>query len=121
MRAVDVLLALPRIMLAMALIDVLGRSQAAALVAVGLTGIPGFELAEGFAVERLDPDLGRKRLVGPQRLRAPPQDEVADRAPVEVLDLLDHAGADADAGPELLVGRFQPGRRVDGVAVRRLL
>ena len=42
MRAMDVLLALPAILLAMALIAVLGRSQAAALVAVGLTGIPSF-------------------------------------------------------------------------------
>ena len=42
MRGVDVLLALPGILLAMALIAVLGRSQSAALVAVGLTGIPGF-------------------------------------------------------------------------------
>lgn len=42
MRAVDVLLSLPGILLAMAMIAVLGRSQAAALVAVGITGIPGF-------------------------------------------------------------------------------
>ena len=42
MRAVDVLLALPGILFAMALIAVLGRSQMAALVAVGITGIPGF-------------------------------------------------------------------------------
>ncbi len=42
MRFVDVLLALPGILFAMALIAVLGRSQATALVAVGLTGIPGF-------------------------------------------------------------------------------
>ncbi len=42
MRAVDVLLALPGILFAMALIAVLGRSQAASLVAVGITGIPAF-------------------------------------------------------------------------------
>ena len=42
MRIVDVLLALPGILFAMALIAVLGRSQAAALVAVGITGIPSF-------------------------------------------------------------------------------
>ncbi|MBI1774673.1 MAG: ABC transporter permease [Proteobacteria bacterium] len=42
MRLVDVLLALPGILFAMALIAVLGRSQAAALVAVGVTGIPSF-------------------------------------------------------------------------------
>jgi len=42
MRVVDVLLALPSILFAMALIAVLGRSQSAALVAVGITGIPGF-------------------------------------------------------------------------------
>ena len=42
MRMVDVLLALPGILLAMALIAVLGRSQTAALVAVGITGIPSF-------------------------------------------------------------------------------
>ncbi len=42
MRAVDVLLSLPAILLAMALIAVLGRSQAAALLAVGITGIPSF-------------------------------------------------------------------------------
>ncbi len=42
MRFVDVLLSLPGILFAMALIAVLGRSQTAALVAVGITGIPGF-------------------------------------------------------------------------------
>jgi len=42
MRFVDVLLALPGILFAMALIAVLGRSQLAALVAVGVTGIPSF-------------------------------------------------------------------------------
>ena len=42
MRIVDVLLALPSILFAMALIAVLGRSQAAALVSVGITGIPSF-------------------------------------------------------------------------------
>jgi ABC-type dipeptide/oligopeptide/nickel transport system permease subunit len=42
MRLVDVLLALPGILMAMAMIAVLGRSQMAALVAVGITGIPGF-------------------------------------------------------------------------------
>lgn len=42
MRIVDLMLALPGIMLALALIAVLGRSQAAALVAVGLTGVPTF-------------------------------------------------------------------------------
>jgi ABC-type dipeptide/oligopeptide/nickel transport system permease subunit len=57
MRAVDVLLALPGILLAMALIAVLGRSQAAALVAVGLTGIPGFARvvrAETLSLRRRD-------------------------------------------------------------------
>jgi ABC-type dipeptide/oligopeptide/nickel transport system permease subunit len=42
MRVVDLMLALPGILFAMALIAVLGRSQTAALVAVGITGIPGF-------------------------------------------------------------------------------
>lgn len=42
MRIVDVLLALPAILLAMALIAVFGRSQGAALLAVGITGVPGF-------------------------------------------------------------------------------
>ncbi len=42
MRVVDVLLALPGILFAMALIAVLGRSQMTALVAVGITGIPSF-------------------------------------------------------------------------------
>lgn len=42
MRIVDVLLALPGILFAMALIAVLGRSQMAALIAVGITGIPSF-------------------------------------------------------------------------------
>jgi peptide/nickel transport system permease protein/oligopeptide transport system permease protein len=42
MRMVDVLLALPGILFAMAMIAVLGRSQLAALVAVGVTGIPSF-------------------------------------------------------------------------------
>jgi ABC-type dipeptide/oligopeptide/nickel transport system permease subunit len=42
MRVVDVLLALPSILFAMAMIAVLGRSQMAALVAVGITGVPSF-------------------------------------------------------------------------------
>jgi ABC-type dipeptide/oligopeptide/nickel transport system permease subunit len=42
MRMVDVLLALPAILFAMALIAVLGRSQVAALIAVGITGVPSF-------------------------------------------------------------------------------
>jgi ABC-type dipeptide/oligopeptide/nickel transport system permease subunit len=42
MRIVDVLLSLPGILFAMAMIAVLGRSQMAALVAVGITGIPSF-------------------------------------------------------------------------------
>lgn len=42
MRFVDVLLSLPGILFAMALMAVLGRSQMAALVAVGITGIPSF-------------------------------------------------------------------------------
>lgn len=42
MRFIDVLLALPAILFAMAMIAVIGRSQAAALIAVGITGIPSF-------------------------------------------------------------------------------
>ncbi|MGH7066649.1 MAG: ABC transporter permease [Acetobacteraceae bacterium] len=42
MRAIDVLLALPAILLAMALIAVMGRSEVSALAAVGVTGIPSF-------------------------------------------------------------------------------
>ena len=42
MRCVDVLLSLPGILFAMAMIAVLGRSQMAALIAVGITGIPSF-------------------------------------------------------------------------------
>lgn len=42
MRVVDVLMALPAILFAMAMIAVLGRSQVAAFVAVGVTGIPAF-------------------------------------------------------------------------------
>ena len=42
MRFVDVLLSLPGILFAMAMIAVLGRSQTAALVAVGITGLPSF-------------------------------------------------------------------------------
>ena len=42
MRFVDVLLSLPGILFAMAMIAVLGRSQVAALVAVGITGVPTF-------------------------------------------------------------------------------
>ncbi len=57
MRGVDVLLALPGILFAMALIAVLGRSQAAALIAVGITGIPGFARvtrAEALTLRRRD-------------------------------------------------------------------
>ena len=42
MRVIDFLLALPAILFAMALIAVLGRSQTAAFIAVGMTGIPAF-------------------------------------------------------------------------------
>jgi ABC-type dipeptide/oligopeptide/nickel transport system permease subunit len=42
MRVVDVLLALPGILFAMALIAVLGRGEITALVAIGVTGIPSF-------------------------------------------------------------------------------
>ena len=57
MRLVDVLLALPGILFAMALIAVIGRSQMAALVAVGITGIPGFARitrAQVLALRRVD-------------------------------------------------------------------
>lgn len=57
MRCVDVLLALPGILFAMALIAVLGRSQSAALIAVGITGIPGFARvtrAETLSLRRRD-------------------------------------------------------------------
>ncbi len=57
MRLVDVMLALPGILFAMALIAVLGRSQAAALVAVGITGIPSFARvvrAEALTLRRRD-------------------------------------------------------------------
>jgi ABC-type dipeptide/oligopeptide/nickel transport system permease subunit len=57
MRLVDLLLALPAILFAMALIAVLGRSQSAALVAVGITGIPGFARvmrAEALSLRRRD-------------------------------------------------------------------
>lgn len=42
MRVIDVMLALPAILFAMALIAMLGRSQTTALVAVGVVGIPSF-------------------------------------------------------------------------------
>jgi len=42
MRVVDVMLSLPAILFAMALIAILGRGQMAALIAVGITGIPSF-------------------------------------------------------------------------------
>lgn len=42
MRVVDVMMALPGILFAMTLIAVLGRGQIAALVAVGVSGIPNF-------------------------------------------------------------------------------
>ena len=42
MRIVDVMLSLPGILFAMAMIAVLGRSQMAALIAVGITGVPSF-------------------------------------------------------------------------------
>lgn len=57
MRAVDVILALPGILFAIALIAVLGRSQLAALIAVGITGIPGFARvtrAEALTLRRRD-------------------------------------------------------------------
>lgn len=57
MRCIDVLLALPNILFAMALIAVLGRSQVAALVAVGVAGIPSFARiarAQVMALRQLD-------------------------------------------------------------------
>ncbi|MCF6326884.1 MAG: ABC transporter permease [Devosiaceae bacterium] len=42
MRVVDVMLALPAILFAMALIAILGKGQMAAMIAVGITGIPSF-------------------------------------------------------------------------------
>ena len=42
MRIVDAMLSLPGILFAMAMIAVLGRSQMAALIAVGITGVPSF-------------------------------------------------------------------------------
>ncbi|EIM29957.1 ABC transporter permease [Microvirga lotononidis] len=42
MRLVDVMMTLPAILFAMALIAILGRSQVAAIIAVGITGIPSF-------------------------------------------------------------------------------
>lgn len=57
MRCIDVLLALPNILFAMALIAVLGRSQGAALIAVGIAGIPGFARiarAQAMALRQLD-------------------------------------------------------------------
>lgn len=57
MRMIDVLLALPNILFAMALIAVLGRSQVAALVAVGVAGIPSFARiarAQVMSVRQLD-------------------------------------------------------------------
>ena len=42
MRIIDVMLALPAILFALALIAILGRSQLTALVAVGVVGIPSF-------------------------------------------------------------------------------
>ena len=67
MRAVDVLLALPGILFAMALIAVLGRSQTAALVAVGITGIPSFARitrAQVLALRRRDFVLAVEALGG---------------------------------------------------------
>lgn len=57
MRCIDVLLALPNILFAMTLIAVLGRSQGAALIAVGVAGIPGFARiarAQVMALRQLD-------------------------------------------------------------------
>lgn len=42
MRIVDVMLSLPSILFAMALIAILGKGQMAAMIAVGVTGIPSF-------------------------------------------------------------------------------
>jgi ABC-type dipeptide/oligopeptide/nickel transport system permease subunit len=67
MRGVDVLLALPGILFAMALIAVLGRSQTAALVAVGITGIPSFARitrAQVLALRRRDFVLAVEALGG---------------------------------------------------------
>jgi ABC-type dipeptide/oligopeptide/nickel transport system permease subunit len=64
---VDVLLALPGILFAMALIAVLGRSQTAALVAVGITGIPSFARitrAQVLALRRRDFVLAVEALGG---------------------------------------------------------
>jgi hypothetical protein len=59
----------------------------------------------------------RQGLESAKRIRTPPQQKVADRSATEILGFRRDGRADASAGPELLVGNFQPRGDVDGVAI----
>src|SRR6185437_7475154 len=61
--------------------------------------------------------FGRQRLEGAQRLAASAQHEITDRPALKPCDAVGDRGADANSGAEMLVGRLEPRRGVDGVAI----
>src|SRR3984885_16310490 len=87
-------------------------------------GVSGLKLGEGLAILRRRRSLEcrlRQRLVSPQRLAAPAQQEIADRPAAKLLRAVSNRGADANARTEKLVGGLKPRRGVDGVAIRRIV
>ncbi len=108
MRAVDVLLALPGILFAMALIAVLGRSEAAALVAVGITGIPSFARVARAETLSLAPPRFRARRRGVRRLVG--LRDVPHRA-AECVEPDPRAGRRARLGRDPARGRARLSRR----------
>ena len=82
--------------------------------------VVGLQFGECFAVlpRRRGLEDGRRQgLVGPQRLAAAAQHEIADRPPAEVFRPLRRSRAHADAGAEILVGGLQPRRDIDRIAI----
>ncbi len=83
-------------------------------------GVASFQLGEGFGILRGRRSIENRcgqRLERAQRLAAPAQHEIADRASLKFPGAVGDRGADADAGAEKLVGGLQPRRGVDGVAI----
>src|ERR1700722_2998886 len=83
-------------------------------------GVTGFELGEGLGILRRHrpPECRlRQRLVSPQRLAAPSQQEVADRPAVKLRCAVSDRGTDANACAKKLVGGLKSCRSIDGVAI----
>src|ERR1700676_1077503 len=82
--------------------------------------VAGLQLGESLGILPDRGPLERRRpqwLVGPKRLAAPAQQQIADRPALEIRRAFGDAGADANARAEKLVGGLEPRRDVDGVAI----